>query len=160
MFGRMDDPPIEASRSKLMSRVRGRDTKPELVVRRLLHTLGFRFRLHRRDLPGTPDIVLPRHRLAIFVHGCFWHRHVGCVKTTTPKTREAFWKEKFDRNLLRDQRNLKGLAELGWRTAIVWECETKDIPSLRGRLVTLLASRSPPSDCPARLGVEAGGDRN
>lgn len=141
-----------------MSRVHGRNTKPELVVRRLLHALAFRFRLHRRDLPGTPDIVLPRHRLVIFVHGCFWHRHVGCAKTTDPRTREAFWKEKFDRNIARDRRNLEKLTELGWRTAIVWECETKDLLSLRARLATLLASISLTGNGSTRPASEGGGN--
>jgi DNA mismatch endonuclease (patch repair protein) len=146
IFVAMHDPPVEISRSQLMSRVRGRDTKPELVVRRLLHASGSRFRLHRRDLPGTPDVVLPRYRLAIFVHGCFWHRHHGCSKTTTPKTRAAFWNDKFDRNVARDQLNLRRLEASGWRHAIIWECETKDVTLLRARLTTLLASVSAPGD--------------
>ncbi|KQT83117.1 endonuclease [Aurantimonas sp. Leaf443] len=113
-----------------MAKVRGKNTKPELVVRRALHALGLRFRLHRRDLPGRPDIVLPRHRLAIFVHGCFWHRHEGCRMASTPKTRRDFWEAKFEANVQRDRRNLETLQELGWRPEIVWECESRkaDLP--------------------------------
>ncbi len=155
----MSDPPIEPSRSKLMSRVRRANTKPELMVRRLLHALGFRFRLHRRGLPGTPDIVLPRHRTAIFVHGCFWHRHEGCTKTTTPKTRQAFWQAKFDANVARDRRNLDLLETLGWRPVVIWECETKDAGSLGARLSTLLASPSPAGDCRPRVANDAGGEQ-
>lgn len=154
----MIDPPIDPARSKLMSRVRAGNTKPEMIVRRVLHALGLRFRLHRRDLPGTPDIVLPRHRLAIFVHGCFWHRHEGCAKTTTPKTRETFWQQKFDRNVARDRRNLEQLTELGWRSSIVWECETGNLPALSTKLATLLASVALPGDVPSRPMGEARGD--
>lgn len=153
------DPPVEPSRSKLMSRVRQANTKPELVVRRLLHALGYRFRLHRRGLPGTPDIVLPRHRTAIFVHGCFWHRHEGCSRTTTPKTRQEFWQTKFDTNVARDRRNLDLLATLGWRSIVIWECETKDPGSLSTRLSTLLASPSPAGDCHICVANDARGER-
>lgn len=156
---RMTDPPIEPSRSKLMSGVRQANTRPELVARSVLHALGFRFRLHRRDLPGTPDIVLPRHRTAIFVHGCFWHRHEGCSKTTTPKTRQAFWQAKFDANAARDRRNLDLLLGLDWRTIVIWECETNNAGSLRARLSTLLASPSPSGDCPVAWQKTHGGER-
>lgn len=136
----MNTPPVDPARSRLMARVRTSNTTPELVVRRCLHALGFRFRVHRRDLPGTPDIVLPRHRTAIFVHGCFWHRHSGCVKTTDPKTRPEFWQNKFQANIARDQRNLESLAALGWRTLVIWECETKDPEALRLMLGELLGT--------------------
>lgn len=116
--------PIPSKRSALMARVRQKDTGPELVVRRCLHRLGFRFRLHRRDLPGTPDIVFPGRKKAIFVHGCFWHRHEGCKKATTPKTRVAFWTEKFEANKERDRRKLLQLDARGWDCLVVWECET------------------------------------
>ena len=109
-----------------MSRVRSKGTSPELTVRRLLHALGFRFRLHRRDLPGTPDIVLPRHRLALFVHGCFWHGHC-CPLFRIPATRSEFWTSKFEVNRRRDGAARRGLLENGWRTLCVWEC------ALRGR---------------------------
>lgn len=121
-----------------MSRVGGRDTKPELVVRRTIHRMGFRFRLHRRDLAGTPDIVLPRHKLVIFVHGCFWHRHEGCRHSTTPKTRTTFWTAKFDANIERDRRNAAALELAGWRVATVWECETRNLGTLSVVLTAIL----------------------
>ncbi len=127
-------------RSRIMAAVRGRDTAPELRVRRCLHAMGYRFRLHRRDLPGTPDIVLPRHRTCIFVHGCFWHRHPGCRKATTPKRNAEFWNEKFARNVARDEANGRDLMSAGWNVVILWECETED-PE---RLAEALRSRLPP----------------
>lgn len=108
-----------------MSRIKGRDTAPELRLRSLLHRVGFRFRLHTKDLPGRPDIVLPRYRAAIFVHGCFWHRHPGCKYATTPSTRREFWQEKFNGNVSRDARNRAQLEADGWKVLIVWECELK-----------------------------------
>ncbi|MEQ8268762.1 MAG: DNA mismatch endonuclease Vsr [Parvibaculum sp.] len=122
-------------RSWLMSRVRDRDTTPEMVVRRIAHMLGYRYRLHRRDLPGSPDLVFPRRRAVILVHGCFWHHHERCPKATIPKTRTDFWKEKFKANRRRDKRVLAELAALGWRPLVVWECETKDRDSLTDRLI-------------------------
>jgi DNA mismatch endonuclease, patch repair protein len=123
---RMADLLSPKKRSALMSRVRTRDTKPELVVRSCLHQMGFRFRLHQKTLPGSPDIVLPRYRTAIFVHGCFWHRHTGCTKTTTPKTRTAFWKAKFDANVRRDRWAQRRLTASGWTVVTIWECQTRD----------------------------------
>lgn len=117
-----------------MAAIRGRDTTPELRVRRLLHLLGYRFRLHRRDLPGSPDIVLPRYRTVIFVHGCFWHRHPDCRYTTTPKTRTDFWAAKFQKNMERDARQQSDLRSAGWTVVIVWECELRDIEALTDRL--------------------------
>lgn len=117
-----------------MAAIRGRDTTPELRVRRLLHRLGYRFRLHRRDLPGSPDIVLPRFRTVIFVHGCFWHRHPGCRYATTPKTRTDFWTAKFHKNMERDARQQSDLRSAGWTVVIVWECELRDIDALTDRL--------------------------
>jgi DNA mismatch endonuclease (patch repair protein) len=111
-------------RSDRMRRVRQRGTGPELAVRRALHAMGLRFRLHRRDLPGRPDIVLPGRRAAIFVHGCFWHRHPGCSRTTTPKTRADYWLAKFAENEARDAKAIVTLAADGWRVQVVWECET------------------------------------
>lgn len=122
-----------------MARVRQKNTAPELVVRRVLHRLGYRFRLHRRALPGTPDIVLPKFRLAIFVHGCFWHRHPGCVRSTTPKSRIAYWMAKFEANVARDAEKEQRLRELGWQVFVVWECETFDTDQLARRLTSLLA---------------------
>ena len=108
-----------------MSRVRGKDTSPEVRVRRIAHALGLRFRLHRRDLPGRPDLVFPKHRVALFVHGCFWHRHPGCRKATDPKSREDYWQAKFSGNVKRDARVVIQLEELGWRVETIWECESK-----------------------------------
>ena len=119
-----------------MAKVRGKNTKPEMAVRRAAHALGLRFRLHRRDLAGTPDLVFPKRKVALFVHGCFWHRHEGCSKASTPKTRVAFWQAKFDRNTARDGRTAEALQAAGWTVATVWECETRDpaalIRQLRG----------------------------
>jgi DNA mismatch endonuclease, patch repair protein len=109
-----------------MSRVRSVDTRAELTVRRIAHALGYRFRIHRRDLPGTPDLVFPSRRVVLFVNGCFWHRHEGCRRAARPKTRTAFWEDKFRRTLERDRRVNAALAGLGWRTAVIWECETRD----------------------------------
>jgi DNA mismatch endonuclease (patch repair protein) len=114
------------ARSKLMGRIRGKDTKPELAVRRLAHRLGFRFRLHRRDLPGRPDLVFPGPRKVVFVHGCFWHRHPGCRLAYEPKSNLAFWKSKFAANVARDEKALADLKQQGWDVLIVWECEVKD----------------------------------
>jgi DNA mismatch endonuclease (patch repair protein) len=108
-----------------MARVRSKNTEPEMLVRRELHRRGFRFRLHRGDLPGRPDIVLPKHHTAILVHGCFWHRHRGCPRTTTPKTRAAFWQSKFDANVARDQKTKEALEAAGWRVLVLWECQIK-----------------------------------
>src|SRR5918993_1434460 len=107
-----------------MAAIRHRNTKPEMVVRRLLHAAGFRFRLHRKDLPGTPDIVLPKYRAVILVNGCFWHGH-SCSKGTRPATNTEFWNDKLDKNLERDATKKEKLQELGWHVIIVWECELK-----------------------------------
>ena len=127
-----------AKRSEIMSRIHGRDTKPELVVRRIAHRLGFRFRLHRQDLPGRPDIVFPRYRAIIMVHGCFWHRHPGCKYAYTPKTRVQFWRKKFEGNVARDRRNELALSERGWRTMVIWECQTKDHQDVVARIESFL----------------------
>lgn len=111
-----------------MSRIRGKNTKPEVLLRSLLHRRGFRFRLHTPSLPGRPDIVLPKYRTAIFVHGCFWHRHEGCSNTTMPKTRTGFWAEKFRRTVERDARKKAELEALGWQVLTVWECELSAVP--------------------------------
>ena len=111
-----------------MSRIRSRNTTPELLVRSLLHRMGYRFSLRRPDLPGKPDIVLPGRRTVVFVHGCFWHRHRNCPNATTPKTRRPFWLEKFDRNVARDAKARQSLTRLGWKTVIVWECEVMRDP--------------------------------
>jgi DNA mismatch endonuclease (patch repair protein) len=125
-------------RSKVMSRVGSSNTMPEIKVRKLLHGLGYRFRLHRRDLPGTPDIVLPGHRSVILVHGCFWHRHKGCRDASSPKTRREFWKNKFDENVRRDHRKAIALRRLGWRVVVVWECQLQNPNALATRLTSAL----------------------
>jgi DNA mismatch endonuclease, patch repair protein len=130
------------ARSRIMAAVRGKDTTPERVVRSLLHRLGVRFRLHREDLPGRPDIVLPGRRLAIFVHGCFWHRHAGCRRTTSPASNREYWQAKFRANRYRDRRNVKALIALGWRVVILWECETRDLDRLTRTLRKHLRSAS------------------
>ena len=112
------------TRSRMMGRIRARDTTPERRVRSFLHACGLRYSLHRRDLPGSPDIVLPAFKTVVFVHGCFWHRHPGCQLATTPATRPAFWKAKFDSNVTRDARNEAQLASAGWQVLTIWECET------------------------------------
>jgi DNA mismatch endonuclease, patch repair protein len=112
-----------AQRSERMSRIRGRDTAPELALRRALHHRGLRYRLYGAQLPGRPDIVFPSRRAVVFVHGCFWHRHDGCRIATTPKSNTSFWQAKFDRNVERDLRNGERLRELGWIVIVVWECE-------------------------------------
>ena len=109
-------------RSEMMSGIKGRDTRPEMLVRSFLHAKGFRFRLHLRNLPGSPDLVLPKYHSCIFVHGCFWHRHQGCRYATTPATRADFWEQKLEGNVTRDHRNVQLLLEAGWRVLIVWEC--------------------------------------
>lgn len=112
----------KATRSRMMSGIRGTNTKPELRLRKALHAEGFRFRVNVRSLPGTPDIVLPKWKTAIQVHGCYWHRHAGCSKATTPSSNTEFWKKKFQNNVRRDARAFTDLHALGWRTVIVWEC--------------------------------------
>ena len=124
-------------RSEIMSRVRGRDTEPEMIVRRIAHGLGFRFRLYR-NLPGRPDIVFPRHRAVIMVNGCFWHRHSGCKCASSPKTRESYWNAKFADNVVRDRRNETALSDLGWRVMVIWECETRDREAVAERIVGFL----------------------
>lgn len=121
-------------RSWIMCRVKGRDTKPEILVRSLIFHMGFRFRLHRRDLPGTPDIVLPRHRKVIFVHGCFWHGHNSCPRSKRPTTNEDFWNNKLDGNIERDKRYCMELRQMGWKVLIVWECETRSAEKLLQKL--------------------------
>lgn len=125
-------------RSERMARVRGRDTKPELLVRRLLHSRGYRYRLHDRRLPGRPDLVFARRRKVVFVHGCFWHRHDGCALARVPKTRLDFWVPKLEANRSRDIRQLAALKELGWDAMIVWECELRDLEALVVKLENFL----------------------
>ena len=125
-------------RSELMAGIRSRDTAPELAVRRIAHRMGLRFRLHRSDLPGRPDLVFPKYRLAVFVHGCFWHRHEGCRYASTPKSRTAFWTEKFAANVDRDKRKEAALRALGWQVFVIWGCQTKDKAALECKLTALI----------------------
>lgn len=124
------------TRSRMMSGIRGRDTAPEMLVRRSLHAAGYRFRLHDRKLSGTPDLVLPRYRALIFVHGCFWHRH-SCPFFRLPKTNTSFWQQKIDANVARDEKARMELLGQGWRVATVWECATRSLT--QERLVELLS---------------------
>ncbi len=127
-----------AARSALMAKIRSKDTKAEIAVRSCLHRLGYRFRLHDRRLPGSPDIVLPRLRTVIFVHGCFWHRHNNCKFAYTPKTRPEFWTEKFEKNKARDKLVRDSLRKLGWRVEIIWECETESQERLVRKLERIM----------------------
>lgn len=126
-----------AERSERMSRIRSRDTKPEIWVRKALHAEGFRFRLHRGDLPGRPDIVLPKYNAVVFVHGCFWHAH-HCQKQRIPATRSEFWNSKFEANVQRDTRNTKALRNAGWRVYKVWECEISTTAKRERTMATLI----------------------
>jgi DNA mismatch endonuclease, patch repair protein len=141
-----------------MRLVRSKDTKPEIKVRSLLHCLGFRFRLHRKDLPGNPDIVLPKHFTVIFVHGCFWHRHKGCQEASMPATHQDYWIPKFKRTIERDKRNQEELRRLGWNIIVLWECEIKDVNRLADRLMaTIISSKSNYSQTlsPFKMAAEA-----
>lgn len=137
--GQESQAPPTGNRSALMARIRGSNTTPENAVRSIVHRKGYRYCLHRRDLAGTPDLVFPRLRKVIFVHGCFWHRHLGCRMTTTPKTRREFWQKKFDDNVRRDARVVEQLQDRGWDVLIVWECETRNSTPLAQRLDTFLS---------------------
>ena len=123
-----------------MSLVRGRDTTPEKKVRSLLHRMGYRFRLHARNLPGNPDIVLPGHKKIIFVHGCFWHQHEGCRRSTRPTSNVEFWDKKLNATVERDKRNLSALRAEGWRVNVIWECETKNIEKLLKKIKDFMES--------------------
>ncbi|MBG31356.1 MAG: very short patch repair endonuclease [Opitutae bacterium] len=138
----MTDIVSEQQRSYIMSRVSSKDTKPEMLVRSFLHRSGFRFRIHAKNLPGRPDLVLTKHQAVVFVHGCFWHRHAGCAKATMPATRVNFWREKFERNVSRDLRNQAELQDLGWRVIVLWECEIATIAAREDRLVRLTSEIS------------------
>lgn len=133
----MADKITKEHRSWNMSRIRGRDTRPERVVRSVLHSLGLRFRLHLTNLPGCPDIVLPRHRTVVFVHGCFWHRHAKCKYAYSPKSKIDFWNDKFEQNIARDCSVQMELKSLGWRVIVVWECETRSTSKMMARLAAI-----------------------
>lgn len=132
------DTPIDPARSAQMRLVRSKNTRPELAVRRALFALGYRYRLHSKKLPGKPDLSFPSRKRAIFIHGCFWHRHAGCKKTRMPKTRVDYWNHKFTANIRRDQRNQAELLAHGWEFMIVWECEVHEIEHLTRRIIAFL----------------------
>lgn len=134
----MVDKISEDARSWNMSRIRSRDTKPEMIVRRLLHAVGYRFRVDHRALPGRPDLVFSKRRCVIFVHGCFWHQHRGCIDCSKPGSNQSYWRPKLIRNVLRDEKNLSQLNEMGWRTLTIWECETRNSEDVLARCVHFL----------------------
>jgi len=158
----MDHVPPER-RSFIMRMVKTADTRPELTVRKLLHNLGFRFRLRNKRLPGTPDVVLSKWRAIVLIHGCFWHRHERCRKATIPKTKRAYWLKKFKANVRRDSIVTERLHALGWRVCIVWQCELDDLERLSGRLASFItkgrkvqkARRSPLQKTPIRSSPKA-----
>lgn len=141
----MPDKFTPEKRSTIMSHVKGRNTAPELVVRKLLHRLGYRFRLHRKDLPGTPDIVLPKYRTVIFVHGCFWHGHSGCPRAARPTSNADFWNNKIDKNMARDSKAQEDLAVLGWQALVIWQCQIRDLAVLQERLRNFISGGEEPS---------------
>lgn len=125
-------------RSAIMARIKGENTKPEILVRKIVHSLGYRFRLHKKNLPGKPDIVLSRHKKVIFVHGCFWHGHPGCLRSTLPETRKQFWRNKILGNVARDIRTRRSLIRQGWGVLVVWQCQMKNVDRLSKRLERFL----------------------
>lgn len=126
----MTDHLTKVRRSWNMSRIQSKDTKPEKIIRSLLHRMGYRFCLYRKDLPGKPDIVLPKYKTVVFVHGCFWHRHKKCKRCTTPSTNKQYWLNKFIRNQAKDKLNIQQLKDIGWKTIILWECEVNNIEKM------------------------------
>jgi DNA mismatch endonuclease (patch repair protein) len=121
-------------RSEIMAAIRSKDTRPEVAIRSMLHRMGLRFRIHDRRLPGTPDIVLARHKTVVEILGCYWHRHPRCRQASDPSSNRAFWRDKFQRNVERDKANRKALRRMGWRTVVVWECELRKPERLERRL--------------------------
>jgi DNA mismatch endonuclease (patch repair protein) len=128
-------------RSQIMSRVGGKNTKPELIVRSLLHRMGYRFRIHRTDLPGNPDVSLPRHKKIIFVHGCFWHGHAECSRAKRPSTNQEFWQKKLDKNIERDRQNRDKLEALGWSILVIWQCEVKDLERVEQKIESFMRKK-------------------
>ncbi len=126
------------TRSRIMSHISGKNTKPEILVRSLLHRMGYRFRIHKKDLPGRPDICLPKHKKVIFVHGCFWHGHENCSRSKRPTTNVEFWNKKIDGNIERDKENIKKLRRLGWQTLMIWTCEIKNQEELKNKLISFI----------------------
>ncbi|KVL40087.1 very short patch repair endonuclease [Burkholderia territorii] len=134
----MVDSVSREKRSHVMSLVRGKDTQPEIIVRRIVYNEGFRYRLHDSTLPGKPDLVFRGKRKIIFVHGCFWHRHENCSRARTPKSNHEFWRIKLNKNKERDAENIKNLVEAGWHVLVVWECELKDISLMKNKIISFL----------------------
>ena len=130
---------VSEQRSRNMSAIKSKNTKPEIKVRKVLHSMGYRFRLHSKDLPGSPDIVLPKYKTVIFVHGCFWHRHDNCKYASTPKTGQEFWNKKFKENIKRDSDIQEKIKNLDWRSVVIWECETKNIENLREKIINVFS---------------------
>ena len=130
---------VSEQRSRNMSAIKSKNTKPEIKVRKILHSMGYRFRLHSKDLPGSPDIVLPKYKTVIFVHGCFWHRHENCKYASNPKTRQEFWNKKFKENIKRDSEIQDKIKNLNWRSVVIWECETKNIENLRDKIIDVFS---------------------
>ena len=138
----MADVLTNEQRRYCMSRIRGKDTKPEIIVRKMVHSMGYRFRLHQRKLPGTPDMVLPRHHKVIFVHGCFWHAHANCRLARQPGSNKDYWSAKLSENVDRDLRKAEELRRSGWRVVIIWQCETSDPVMLEDRLCREFSSQA------------------
>ena len=130
---------VSEQRSRNMSAIKSKNTKPEIKVRKVLHSMGYRFRLHSKDLPGSPDIVLPKYKTVIFVHGCFWHRHENCKYASTPKKRQEFWNKKFTENIKRDLEIQDKIKNLDWRSVVIWECETKNMENLRDKIIDVFS---------------------
>ena len=130
---------VSEQRSRNMSAIKSKNTKPEIKVRKVLHSMGYRFRLHRKDLPGSPDIVLPKYKTVIFVHGCFWHRHENCKYASIPKTRQEFWNKKFKTNIERDLEIQDKIKNLNWRSVVIWECETKNMENLKDKIIDVFS---------------------
>ena len=129
---------VSEQRSRNMSAIKSKNTKPEIKVRKILHSMGYRFRLHRKDLPGSPDIVLPKYKTVIFVHGCFWHRHENCKYASNPKTRKEFWENKFKTNVKRDKEIQEKIKNIGWKSVVIWECEVRNIESIEEKIKRFL----------------------
>ena len=129
---------VSEQRSRNMSAIKSKNTKPEIAVRKLLHSMGYRFRLHRKDLPGSPDIVLAKYKTVIFVHGCFWHRHENCKYASIPKTRKEFWEKKFQANVKRDLEIQEKIKNIGWKYVLIWECEARNIESIEEKIKRFL----------------------
>ena len=136
----MTDTLTPLERSRLMAKIKGKNTGPERAVRALLHRAGYRFRLHVRNLPGTPDVVLPRHRTVVFVHGCFWHRHPMCKTASTPKSHRKFWADKFARNVANDRKHRRQLRRLGWRVITIWDCQLRHPERVLARINKILSA--------------------